>query len=382
MPTFERRAIEIKQGKLTFYLTYVTPEDLFEQDEFYTVDQLEPKSQLGYQRILEKTRANRLARHLRESFTHGYANIPTTIFLATDKSVSYDSDAGLISFESEEVCPFNVVDGQHRIEGLKRALEQNTDSRLWAFKLPTTIAVDLDHTHQMYHFYIVNTTQRPVLKDLSQQITSRFTDMKGVENLPYLPFWLESDVNKGVDARALRLAEYLNEEGTSPFKGRIRMANDDSKRGNRVNQSSVVTIFKSHIFSGANPISKEDDTIRLQRIMLNYFRAVEEVFVGDIESDDTIVWRDNGLFFFTLISRWVFTEIYASTKDFTVDSIRNTFRGALDQLDDEYQEISSVDWWQRGDSGGASGVNRGGYRLYSNGFLAALNRTSVVDIKL
>ncbi len=381
MPTFKRRAVEIKQGRLTLYLTYVTPDDLF-NNGFYNVEKLEPTTRDGYQRILNAQRANRLARHMKESFPHGYANIPTTIFLATDKPVDYDPNAGSISFESDEVCPFSVVDGQHRIEGLKRALGDDEDSELWNFELPATIAVDLDHTHQMYHFYIVNTTQRPVEKDLSQQITRRFTDMQGIEQLPYLPFWLAREVQRGTDAKSLRLAEFLNQEIVSPLKGRIKMANDTSRLRNRINQGSLVTLFKENIFTGTNPITHEDDMERQLRIVLNYFRAVNEVFVGSIKPDDTLVWRNNGMFFFCLISKWVFTEIYASTRDFTVESISSVFRDALDQLDDDYQDIAYPEWWQRGRSGGASGLNRASARAYGNVFLVALNRSKSVEIKI
>lgn len=380
MSTFERHAVQITQGNLTFYLTYVTPSDLFDGSDFYTVDQLEPSTDDGFQRILDNPRANRLERHLRDSFREGYANIPTTIFLATDKSVEYDQSTSLIRFETDEVCPFSVVDGQHRIEGLKRALVKAPDSGLIDFKLPATIAVDLNHTHQMYHFYIVNTTQRPVQSDLSQQITSRFTKMAGVEELPYLPHWIDREVQRGTDAMALSLAESLNQCEESPLKDRIRMANDPNRRGNRINQSSVVTTFKNHVFADTNPVfQSERDPAKLRRIMLNYFCAIDALFVEDIDPDDTIVWRDNGLFFFTLISRWVFMAIYASSANFSVESIKETIGNALEFLDDDYQVIAHSEWWRRGARGGASGVNRAGWRLYANGFLYALNDSRSMD---
>ena len=159
MATFRRTAVEISQGILTLYLTYITPQELF-TDNFYNVDELEPRTQEGFQRILNETRVTRLARHLAEARKDGYAHLPTTVFLATDKPVRYDYRSNTLEFEMEEVCPFSVVDGQHRIEGLRRAKDR--DGALANFQLPVTIAVNLDRIHQMYHFYIVNTTQVPV----------------------------------------------------------------------------------------------------------------------------------------------------------------------------------------------------------------------------
>ena len=91
MARITRPAVQIEQGDLTLYLTYVTPRDLLQQG-FYTVDKLEPKqSGRGFQRILSETRANRLARHLKEAFSRGYANLPTTILLATSEPLEFNN---------------------------------------------------------------------------------------------------------------------------------------------------------------------------------------------------------------------------------------------------------------------------------------------------
>ena len=377
MATFERPAVEIQQGNLALYLTYVTPEDLFNND-FYAVSKLEPTTEEGYQRILNAQRANRLARHLKEAFPKGYAHIPTTVFLATEHPVDFDQESGRIRFETDEVCPFSVVDGQHRIEGLKRALDDD-DSSLCDFKLPATIAVDLDHTHQMYHFYIVNTTQKPIDAGLSQQITSRFTNMKGIKDLPYFPHWLDREVERGTDAKALKLVEFLNNDASSPLNGRVRMANDETRRGNRNEQASIVSIFKREIFTG-NPVARERDYDRLHAIMLNYFEAVNSIFVANTDPDSSIVWRNNGLFFFSLISKWILEEIYATTRKFTVESIRQMIKGSLEELDAEYQSIAYPQWWQSG--AGASGMNRAAFRRYAVGFHDALRRFSNMDIEV
>lgn len=79
MATFKRPAVQIKQGHLTLYLTYVTPRDLF-ANNFYSVEKLEPHTEKGFQRIVKQSRVNKLARHLREAHPWGYAQLPTTVF--------------------------------------------------------------------------------------------------------------------------------------------------------------------------------------------------------------------------------------------------------------------------------------------------------------
>ena len=368
MQTFSRNAVQIKQGNLILYLTYVTPEDLFGED-FYTVDKLEPRQQEGFQRILDERRASRLSRHLTEAYDEGYAHLPTTVFLATDKRVAFDEETNILEFDLATVCPFSVVDGQHRIEGLRRAVE--SDDKLRNFQLPVTIATQLDDTHQMYHFFIVNTTQVPVDPALRQQITRRFTDMQGVEELPYTPHWMRREVSLGRDARALQIVEYLNEDPDSPLYGRIQMANDPVGK-NKIRQSSIVNLFKSEVFTAANPLAaQETDPTRQSRIMLNYLRAIDDIFVNGRDSTQTIVYKNNGLFFFLNASKWVFNIIYSSSRDFTIRSIKDVMEGGLDELSDGYQDISSPDWWMPG-SHGASGLNRAAARRYVEAYQQAL----------
>ncbi len=371
MANFSRQAVEIQQGNLTLYLTYITPLDLFGED-FYTVENLEPQDQKGFQRILNETRARRLTRHLTESHGGGYAHLPTTVFLATDKPVRFDKNTGVLQFATRDVCPFSVVDGQHRIEGLRLAVEQ--DPGLESFQLPVTIATELDSTHQMYHFYIVNTTQVPVDASLRHQITKRFTDMQGVDDLPYLPYWLEKEVSLGLDARALRIIEVLNTSPESPLYKRIQMANDPDSR-NKIKQSSIANTIKKQVLIASNPLSiQETDTGRQAKILLNYFRAVDDIFVAGRDRDRTVAFKSNGLFFFLGISKWVFGAVYSTTKDFTINSMSSVIEMALTRLDDAYQSIASPDWWMPGPHG-ASGLNRSAANTYISAFQRALAET-------
>ena len=379
MAEISRPAVEIQQGNLTVYLTYVTPAELVIPN-FYTVEKLDPQSGAGFQRVLDKRRANRLADHLKEAVDAGYAHLPTTIFLATDQPLTFDSGSDRLWYETDEVCPFSVVDGQHRIEGLTAASKD--EPALRNFKLPAAIATSLDDTQQMYHFFIVNTTQKPVDSALGMQITRRFTDMKGIETLPYLPSWLRKDVESGADAQALRLIEFLNGSPDSPLQGRIRMANDATPVRGRVNQAGIGSILKSEVFTGGNPIYvQESDHDRRHRIILNYLNAVDSIFVAGMPRGDSMLYTNNGVFFLFAVSRWVFAEIYASTKDFTVQSLTAIISETLDEMDEPFIAISDPEWWRRGGEG-TRVLNRAGARAYANAFLQALVRSRASEVKI
>ena len=110
--------------------------------------------------------------------------------------------------------------------------------------------------------------------------------------------------------------------------------------------------------------------------MLNYFKAVDSLFVSPERRESTIVYKNNGLFFFMVISKWVFTSMYADGLIFTEDSIAQTIKDAMDEMDHPYQEIADPEWWLPGQ--GASSLNRATARSYADEFLRSLTRSTVV----
>ena len=112
------------------------------------------------------------------------------------------------------------------MEGLKMAAKK--DDRVLEFVVPVNIAMNLPKLHQMCHFLIVNTTQKSVDKAVEQRIVARLTEILNVEDIPSLPKWILNVVERGEVENALRLVDYLNTESASPWRARIKIANDSS----------------------------------------------------------------------------------------------------------------------------------------------------------
>jgi DGQHR domain-containing protein len=143
---------------------------------FYNVETLDPADDddKGYQRVLNTTRAKRLADYIVKGQDSHDAFLPTSVFLATDKHIDFNATDNTIEINIAEVGPFSVVDGQHRLEGLRMAAEK--DERVHSFEIPLNIAIDLPKIHQMCHFLIVNTTQKSVDQSVEQRIIARLRD--------------------------------------------------------------------------------------------------------------------------------------------------------------------------------------------------------------
>src|ERR1700730_1492228 len=213
-------AARIQQGSLVLYSTALKVKELMSEN-FYNVETLDPAdgNDKGYQRLLNIARAKKLADYIIKGQDSQDAFLPTSIFLATDKSIEFNDDNHTIEFDTSVIGPFSVVDGQHRLEGLKMAAQK--DDRVLDFEVPVNIAINLPTIAQMCHFLIVNTTQKSVDKSVEQRLIARLTEALNLEDLPSLPKWILRTVERGEVEKAIKIVDYLNKMDDSPWKGKI-----------------------------------------------------------------------------------------------------------------------------------------------------------------
>lgn len=347
--TITRPAALVKQGSLKLYTTSLRVRDLL-MDNFYDIERLDPENpdDRGYQRLLNKARAKKFAEYLLEGQESHDAFLPTSIFLATDKDVSFDSSLNTITFDVDEVGPFSVVDGQHRIEGLKMATEKKAE--ILDFEVPVNIAVNLPKIAQMCHFLIVNTTQKSVDKAVEQRIYARLTEAITFEDVPSLPKWIRRIVESEEDKIALKIVDYLNGNQDSPWLGKIQMANQPSS-ASTTNQGTFVKAIKKYALAANNPISVRPIEHQ-QKIFLNYWRAIANLLdVGR----PTVLYKFNGIELFSRFSTPLFTKLQ-NMNDFKVATIENVLQETFDNLDGDYAGVGHSDWWVSG-TGAASSLN-------------------------
>ena len=387
MSEFNKPAVEIQQSGKVLYATSFTVSDLKTPD-FYRIEKLDPDQRssdaFGYQRILQEARSNRLAKYIQDSWEHeeGHkAFLPTSIFLATQHSLNFDQSKKELQFDSN-VLPFNVVDGQHRIKGIIKATEKN--SELEDFQLTTIIAVNLSPAEQMLQFYIVNTTQKPVDESVAQQIRARLYKMKGIHDLPYIPSWIDRAVSMGTDDRGISMAQFLNSEPSSPWYKRIQMANSPRPQRHSITQKTfVATLKKSRMLYDSHPLADISEPKR-NEVFKNYWSAVEKTFTGGEEN--TVVFKSVGMSFFCIIFERILTTAHIA-KDYRTDTFRDIFNEFKEWLldnplaDNSALEIFNPDWWKSGNE--SSGMNVTAIQKKATDFNKAISKYREKDgIKL
>ncbi len=371
----KRPAARVQQGNLNLYTTSLQVRDLL-LPNFYDIERLDPElpDDLGYQRVLNRGRARRLADYLVSGQESHDAFLPTSVFLATDKDVEFDPETNTIQFSVEAVGPFSVVDGQHRIEGLKMAAEKNPD--LLDFEVPVNIAVNLSKLAQMCHFLIVNTTQKSVDRSVEQRINARLTAALNVEDVPKLPRWMARIIETGEDEKALKIVDYLNNTSGSPWYKKIEMANEGTKTST-INQRSFVKALKKYVLVPSNPLDGTEFEDKRQKIMLNYWTAIANIL--DVQKN-TVLFKYNGVEMFSQFSGLFFVYL-ANWKDYTTPAIEKALRETFSKIDGDNAGVGHPEWWLSS-TGVAGNLNSYALTKIKNELVTALHKSSDGEISV
>ena len=380
MAEIRKPAVPLKQGQHTLYFTTFTVRD-FMRDGFYRVDHLDVAGGEGMQRLLNERRTKQFGADFAEAHKAGKASLPTSVFLATEGGIDFDADTKEIVFNTETqagVCPFDVVDGQHRIKGLCAAVENAKDNNnhdtneLLDFPVSVIVAPDMNEVQRMLQFVVVNTKQQKVATGVKQHIIARFTEMDGVEELPYIPLWLKREIAKGDDARALEIVKHLNQDEKSPWHNLIQFA-DDARPAKHfaVKQSVIVSAIKKYLLTQNHMLEYITQDYDKQHIILtNYWVAVRNLFVEkDGDPRQSVAFKSIGLVFFLSIASPLLQLLARRGKSYTVEAFMQGFEDVASQYE-HHTEVMTPLFWKKGS--GASSLNRAAVAPYMRDFYDAV----------
>lgn len=373
MSEIRKPAVRIRQCNRTLYFTAFTARDFIEREYFYSVDRLDVDSETGMQRLLNVKRAKALSRDLRDAKRD--AALPTSIFLATAGDIQFDETSKQIVFDptaAAGVCPFNTVDGQHRIEGLRDAVDAAKGiSELLDFPIPAVVAPNMDELQQMLQFIIVNTKQQKISAGVAQHIIARFTKMYGVEDLPHIPQWLKSKIEAGDDDRALTIIKRLHADEDSPWRGLIQLADDDRPAGNfAVKQHTLAAAMKRHLLTHNHMLGQiTPDREKQIAILKNYWSTVRELFIANNDPRKSVVFKSIGLKFFLPILGSMLRLLARRGNSYTAAAFKQCFVDVGGQLSGA--EILEPRFWV---SGGVASDQTSAMAEYVKLFNAAVRR--------
>ncbi len=283
-------AIRVAQlkGQKDIFITSIKIKDLIDENQF-SIDLWNPNKKTstdqGYQRWPAETHIKKIASYATNEKDSVF---PTAILINCRNPVRFEGKDGMGKLTMSHP-PFWIVDGQHRIKGLKYAIEELDDQQWNNKELPVVVLSNFERIEEVNQFSILNSTQKRIATDLAQRLLS---DM--VMDSPSERKKMTED-NKIWIVRVLKVIDLLNEKTESPWYKMIRLPNTNKLATNIVNQNSFVKslqpIFRDGYFSSLKKLDKNYEILR------DYWLALKEIYPAAFLSPrDYVIQKTPGIF--------------------------------------------------------------------------------------
>lgn len=288
--------LKVSQPIGTFYLTSIPAVDL--------VKFVEVKSRGDYPDGVQRQESALRIKEITRYCSNSDATFPTSIIVSVNADAEVSIDNKYIIFNEDTIIG-DVIDGQHRLKGLMGSKDINK------FELPVVFMFDLEAYQKAYVFSTINSKQTKVNMSLIYDLFAL-----SIDRSPY--------------KTCHEIARAFNQESNSPFYNRLKMlgVKEKDQKLATLSQGTFVkyllpliskkpdedtTLIKEEKTLKEDskcPLRdyfiKENDTV-IYKILMNYFKAVQNVFKDEWEKPDEYI-LSKSIGFGALIG--LFSELY------------------------------------------------------------------------
>lgn len=289
----------------------------------------------GYQRPEEIVRAKKLAKHLHNV----QAIMPTAILLsARDVDLCLDTEKRTIVIDSDQ--PLQLVDGQHRVAGLRYAMDDQRQMHLLNYQIPVVIMLGLDKIAEMQQFQIVNGTQKSVRTDLVHMILSQIAAAQGEDAIAATDRW------KVVVSRAI---EYLNGNANSVWYDKVIMPDETAPKKSEIQEdpsladrkiiratsfmTSLKRLYDYLVEYSLIPSSWNVDqqAAELARIVSEYWNALRQLCPEVFDSPKNhVIQKTPGVFSLHMVCRALIKAMHTGRRALVEDEFAFMMKPALE----------------------------------------------------
>jgi DGQHR domain-containing protein len=330
----------------------------------YKIDHYDKaKSPKGYQRLPDKKRCISFANFIKAQHDAGAPLMFPTSILASARSkmkLTPGTDGVTLTAELKPGESLYIVDGQHRTEAFKYAVQDLGIGELEDFELPIVVIEGMELQDEVKQFLAINTNMKTVKVDLANQLL--------------INLGVKVPEKKKIAVLATKITNHLYEgDYPSPWMGKLRPANAVS---NPLAYWNTVLSFHNSL----KPILRYDslDGLGEKKIAEQlgaFWSAVSDLMPEAFSEKHSkyLVTKNNG---FVSLHR-VFAKIYSylyfkkrishpKTKDYKKVLVLAA-RTAFD-----------ADYWLRGEDGAASfGGGFGGYAKLADSIIEELKSAGI-----
>jgi DGQHR domain-containing protein len=352
--TMKVPAIKIEQADTVLYLTYLRGVDLVEG--MTQVDAWSPGHKTGYQRIPTQARFRKIAKYIQRKQHSGRPILPQSVvlnhrdadhplkFTATDRG-----PLGTLELRQEE----NLweVDGQHRLGGVRTAVEENP--AMGEYPVPIVITQGLTKLDEAVLFFVVNTNQKRVPTDLAQRLIEQ--QMKDPDMKMQLVAGGKDWISKGV-----KVVDAILATSKHPWEGKIGIPGTKTE-GALTKQVSFVTSLKPLLTSIYGRVEPEE----IAQLLIRYWKAIEAVYPEALaDPDEYVIQKTVGIFPLHAVAQEIFDMVRNSNGKVTLDALTEVFT----ELDSSLSKdgMGGSDFWHREDGEAAKYGSQKGFRMLAD----------------
>jgi len=346
-------AMKIEQAKTVLYLTFLQAKDVV--DGVTQVDAWSPSNKSGYQRMPVQARFRKIARYVMGKDA-SRPILPQAVVLnhrETDPRLKFTaSDGGPMgTLEVKHDQVLWEVDGQHRLGGLRVAVEENP--ALGEYPVPIVITEGLQRLEEAVLFFVVNTNQKRVPTDLAQRLIEQ--QMKDPDLKMQIVAGGKDWIPKGV-----KVVDALLASSGHPWEGRIGIPGTKTE-GALTKQVSFVSSLKPLLTSLYGSVEPEE----IAQLLIRYWQAIESVYPEALaDPEDYIIRKTVGIFPLHAIAPEIFDMVRTKHGKITVDALEEVFSELNKNLSKTY--IAGSDFWHGEDGEAAKYGSQKGFRMLAD----------------
>jgi DGQHR domain-containing protein len=311
----------------------------------------------GYQRPLERTRITKIGSHLIKAIVEGQGNsgglFPTAVVLAARSPLKYQNGKLLITEKLQ------IIDGQHRIAGLRYAIEDKGATDLADFPLTFVIIEVSDRLVEMNQFTIINGTAKSVRTDLVNSILTATVAKRGDAAIDERDRW---------KVVVTKVVERLDKDPASPWHNLILMPDETgspkSTGGKIVRATSFMTSLRP-VHAWLKEFGFLDRCADLNSqagvvydVVSAYWQAIQKVVASPFAApDDYVIQKTPGLFSLHKLLAHLLPVMFAGHQPWTKENFVKFLQDSPEITDAQF-------WHKEGDRAAAYGSMKGFEDLY------------------
>lgn len=361
-------AIRLRQNGTTLFVTCLTASQLIDASEIdtwkpnleeTTLSLHEILEEQGYQRVPIRSHYTKVGKYVAGDSA---AILPTSILASSRSPLRFEpmpNGAPFGYLEIPQEASLYLVDGQHRVYGLRYAINELGRDDLRDFPLVVTIVDNMKKGDEVRQFYIINNTQKKIRTDLADRLLRIMATVD--------PSVRDEIVAKGRDWQlaAIEIVDLLASTPGSPWQDRIKRPNSPASREAVAAERSFTTSLKPVLTSTVVLQESRRDPHIIARWLMVYWQALRRLMPeAFMEPRSHVIQKTPGIYSLHLLFPEVLYECLKGD-EMSVESVMSLLSRDPDHFKDP-------EFWRSGGEGAALYNSLGSIRKLYQELHAAL----------